>query len=89
MTSYFEVLCLRKAMEQREQGHWNRLRWAVFHIVWSIPGKKQNWPRSVERMFPFPWDIKKQIGPIDCVVTEAEKAEFMAIFNDFQAKERQ
>ncbi len=85
-TTYYEVLALQKAKEQERHGQWNRLRWAVFQIVWKIPGKKPNWPRAVERMFPFPWDFKAIKEPVDCVVTEDEEAAFLAIFKDFQAK---
>lgn len=89
LTSYYEVLCLRKAKDEQEQWKWNRARWAVFHIKWGIPGKKTNWPRQVERMFPFPWDKKPTPENVDCTVTEDEKTAFMAVFKDFQARKKQ
>ena len=85
LTSYYEVLCLRKEKDREDEGKWNRARWAVFHIIWSIPGKKTGWARTVERMFPFPWDVKAPIQ-VDCKVSEEEETAFMQIFEDFKSK---
>ena len=86
LTSYYEVLCLREQKEKEEQRRWNRARWSVFNIIWKIPGKKTNWPRSVERMFPFPWDVKMKPVQIDCTVTADEQAAFEEIFNNYKAQ---
>ena len=85
LTSYYEVLCLREQKEKEEQGWWNRARWSVFNTIWAIPGKKTNWSRSVERMFPFPWDAKNKPVQITCTVTADEQAAFEEVFRNYKA----
>ena len=87
-TSLYEYRLLVEGAERRIHREWDMTRWAVFNLTWAIPGRKIGCPRTLESMFPMPWDNdgKREIKTVE--VSEREQEIVLSIFDRIKSNEQ-
>ncbi len=84
--SVYEYRHMKNEADKEDERIWDVARWAVFHLVWAIPGKHTGTPRTISRMFPMPWDKKTPVSVPH--MTADEEQEVLNIFREYKARHK-